>query len=394
MKKHSRVCAEISLDNFEHNLDEIKKLIAPGTKVAAVIKTDAYGHGAVSLAHILETRSEIWGYAVATIEEAVELRDAGIKKPVLILGYTFPEDHSEIVRLGIRPAVFSMEAAMALSAEACRQNRDVRIHIKLDTGMSRIGFQATEETAETIVQIAKLPHMIIEGIFTHFAKADEIDKSFTRQQAAAFFQMDAWLKERGISIPIRHISNSAGIIDLPEYNLDMVRAGIILYGLWPSDEVCKERIDLKPLMTIRSHVVHVKELGDGRCISYGGTYQVKGTRIIATIPVGYGDGYPRALSNKGYVLIHGQKAPVCGRICMDQFMVDVTGIGNVKVGDEVVLIGTQGERTITIEEAGEMAGRFNYEFACDLGKRIPRVSVKKEETVAQISFPKKREKAD
>ena len=376
MKKYSRVCAEIDLDHFEHNLDEIKRLKAMKTKVCAVIKADGYGHGAVRLARVLEKREEIWGYAVATAEEGKELRKAGMKKPVLILGYVFPEDYKMLIRQEIRPAVYTMEMAQQLSEEALHLGKKAKIHIKLDTGMSRIGFQCNEQSADLIAQIHQLPHIVIEGIFTHFAKADETDKTFTREQMKLYGKMTDMLKERKIEIPIHHVSNSAGIVDLPGYNLDLVRAGIILYGLWPSDEVQKENIDLKPLLTLKSHVVHVKELEEGRTVSYGGTYRVTGTKRIATIPVGYGDGYPRSLSNKGYVLIHGQRAPVCGRICMDQFMVDVTEIDNVKTGDPVILIGRDGEEQITMEELGDLSGRFNYEFACDLGKRIPRVSVR------------------
>ncbi len=376
MKKYSRVCAEIDLDHFEHNLDEIKRLKALKTKVCAVIKADGYGHGAVRLAQILEKRDEIWGYAVATAEEGKELRKAGMKKPVLILGYAFPEDYKMLIRQEIRPAVYTLEMARQLSEEAVRTGKRAAIHIKLDTGMSRIGFQCDEQSADLIAQIHQLPHIVMEGIFTHFAKADEADKTFTREQMKRYGQMIDMLKERKIEIPIHHVSNSAGIVDLPGYDLDLVRAGIILYGLWPSDEVQKENIDLQPLLTLKSHVIHVKELEEGRTVSYGGTFRVTGTKKIATIPVGYGDGYPRSLSNKGYVLIHGRRAPVCGRICMDQFMVDVTEIDQVKTGDPVILIGRDGGESITMEELGELSGRFNYEFACDLGKRIPRVSVR------------------
>ena len=377
MKKYSRVCAEINLDHFEHNLDEIRRLKALKTKVCAVIKADGYGHGAVRLAEILENREEIWGYAVATAGEGKELRKAGMKKPILVLGYVFPEDYKMLIRQDIRPAVFTLEMARELSEEALRLGKKAKIHIKLDTGMSRIGFQCSEQSADLIAQIHQLPNIVIEGIFTHFAKADEADKSFTREQMQQYKKMIDMLKDRKIEIPIHHVSNSAGIVDLPGYNLDMVRAGIILYGLWPSDQVEKENIDLKPLLTLKSHVIHVKELEEGRTVSYGGTYRVTGSaRRIATVPVGYGDGYPRSLSNKGYVLIHGQKAPIRGRICMDQFMVDVTDIDGVKAGDLVILVGSDGGAQITMEELGELSGRFNYEFACDLGKRIPRVSVR------------------
>ncbi|WP_177975432.1 alanine racemase [Eubacterium sp.] len=373
MKEYRRICANISLKALEHNLDAIHGCIERDTKIIAVVKADGYGHGAVPLAEVMEQREDIWGYAVATPEEAEELYSNGIKKPILILGYTFPEYDEQIVKEGLRPAVFSLERAKQLSEEAVCQNKDCKIHIKLDTGMSRIGFQVTEQSADEIAQIAALPNIIIEGIFTHFSKADETDKTFTRKQADTYEQMLTWLKDRQIEIPIHHVSNSAGIVDLPEYNKDIVRAGIILYGLWPSDEVEKNNINLQPLLSLKSHVVHVKELEPGRIISYGGTFEVEKTMQIATVPVGYADGYPRSLSNKGYVLIHGKRAAICGRVCMDQMMVDVSEIPDVKPGDEVTLIGTDGAETITMEELGDMSGRFNYELACDLNKRIPRI---------------------
>lgn len=373
MKEYRRICANISLKALEHNLDAIHGCIERDTKIIAVVKADGYGHGAVPLAEVMEQREDIWGYAVATPEEAEELYSNGIKKPILILGYTFQEYDEQIVKEGLRPAVFSLERAKQLSEEAVCQNKDCKIHIKLDTGMSRIGFQVTEQSADEIAQIAALPNIIIEGIFTHFSKADETDKTFTRKQADTYEQMLTWLKDRQIEIPIHHVSNSAGIVDLPEYNKDIVRAGIILYGLWPSDEVEKNNINLQPLLSLKSHVVHVKELEPGRIISYGGTFEVEKTMQIATVPVGYADGYPRSLSNKGYVLIHGKRAAICGRVCMDQMMVDVSEIPDVKPGDEVTLIGTDGAETITMEELGDMSGRFNYELACDLNKRIPRI---------------------
>lgn len=376
MIEYRRISADIDLDALTHNLDEIHRCISDGTKIIAVVKADGYGHGAVPLAEVMEKREDVWGYAVATPEEAEELYSNEIKKPILILGYTFPEYDEQIVKENLRPAVFSFIRAKQLSEEAVRQNKICKIHIKLDTGMSRIGFQVTEQSADEIAQIAKLPNIMIEGIFTHFSKADETDKTFTKKQADAYDQMIAWLEERQVSIPIHHVSNSAGIVDLPEYNKDIVRAGIILYGLWPSDEVEKNNIDLQPLLSLKSHVVHVKTLEPGRIISYGGTFEVEKTMRIATVPVGYADGYPRSLSNKGYVLIHGKRAAICGRVCMDQMMVDVTDIADVCPGDEVTLIGRDGAECITLEELGDLSGRFNYEFACDLNKRIPRVYVK------------------
>ncbi len=376
MIEYRRISADIDLDALTHNLDEIHRCISEGTKIIAVVKADGYGHGAVPLAEVMEKREDVWGYAVATPEEAEELYTNEIKKPILILGFTFPEYDEQIVKEDLRPAVFSLIRAEQLSEEAVRQNKICKIHIKLDTGMSRIGFQVTEQAADEIAQIAKLPNIMIEGIFTHFSKADEIDKTFTKKQADAYDQMIEWLEERQVSIPIHHVSNSAGIVDLPQFNKDIVRAGIILYGLWPSDEVQKENIDLQPLLSLKSHVVHVKELEPGRIISYGGTFEVEKPMRIATVPVGYADGYPRSLSNKGYVLIHGKRAAICGRVCMDQMMVDVTDIADVCPGDAVTLIGWDGAECITLEELGDLSGRFNYEFACDLNKRIPRVYIK------------------
>ena len=371
--KYSRVCAEIDMDAIAENFRIMHEAIHPETKMVAVIKTDGYGHGAVPIAQMIQPEDYIWGFAVATMTEAMILRKNQITKPVLILGYTFEEDYEDLIRYEIRPIVFKLDMAKELSEAAVHLKKTLSIHIGLDTGMSRIGYQVSEASADEIAKTAELKNLKIEGVFTHFAKADEADKTHVHGQIAAYQKMLTMLEERGVEIPLKHCSNSAGIIDLPEVNMDAVRAGIILYGLLPSDEVQKERIDLEPVMTLKSKVIHIKTLEKGRTISYGGTYEVTHTERIATIPVGYGDGYPRSLSNKGWVLIHGQKAPICGRICMDQFMVDVTDIPKVRVGDEVTLIGTDGSETLSMNELGELSERFNYEFACDLGKRIPRV---------------------
>ena len=253
--------------------------------------------------------------------------------------------------------------------------------------MGRIGYQVAEESAEEMEQISKLPNIVIEGIFTHFSRADEPDRANTERQVVLFQKMIQMLENRGVSIPLKHCSNSAGIVEFSEANMDLVRAGVILYGMWPSAEVNHERVPLKPAMTLISHVAYVKTLEAGRAISYGGTYVTERDTKVATIPVGYGDGYCRGLSNKGYVLIHGQKAPIIGRVCMDQFMVDVSDISDVAVGDKVTLIGKDGDLEITMEEIGEISGRFNYECACDLGKRIPRVFYKNgEETRSKDYF--------
>ncbi len=376
MEKHSRVCAHIDLDAILYNADAIYQNVNPDTKIMAVIKTDGYGHGAVEIARELEKLDYIYGYGVATVEEGIILRKKGMQKPILILGYVFREHYYDVVKYDIAPAVFTIDMARELSKAAIIAEKPCRIHLAVDTGMGRIGYQVNEESADEMEQISKLPNIVVEGIFTHFSRADESDRTNTKVQIALFQEMLAMLKKRGLEIPIKHCSNSAGIIEFPEANMDIVRAGIILYGMRPSDEVSKTKVPLKPVMTLTSHVAYVKTLEVGRPVSYGGTYVTEKDTVIATIPVGYGDGYCRGLSNKGYVLIDGKKAPIVGRVCMDQFMVDVTDIPDVKVGDKVTLIGKNGAYEITFEEIGELSGRFNYEFACDLGKRIPRVFYK------------------
>lgn len=370
---YQRVYAKIDLDAVVNNLEEIHGAIKEDTKVIAVIKTDGYGHGAVPIAEEIEKLPYLWGFAVATSQEGIVLRKHGIKKPILILGHSFEEEFEQIVSWELQPAIFTYPSAQALSRVCEKLEKEAKIHIKIDTGMSRIGYQVTEENADEIAKIRELPGVKIEGVFTHFAKADELDKTHVTGQLTLYRKMLQMLEERGVEIPLKHCSNSAGIMDLPEANLDAVRAGIILYGLLPSDEVQKERLALKPVLELKSKVVYLKTLEPGRTISYGGTYEVKTEQKIATIPVGYGDGYPRSLSNLGYVLIRGKKAPICGRVCMDQFMVDVTEISDVQEGDVVTLVGRDGEETLSMEYLGELSKRFNYEFACDLGKRIPRV---------------------
>ncbi len=373
MNRYTRVRAVIDLDAILYNMNSMHQNISEDTKIMAVIKADGYGHGAAEVAECIEHLDYLAGYAVATVEEGLILRNHGIKKPILILGYAFPDQYDELIAADMRPTVFTREMAQELSQAAGEMGVDCPIHFAVDTGMSRIGYQVTEEAADEMAQIARLPHIMVEGIFTHFARADEADKTSAEEQLALFEKMISMLEERGIRIPVKHCSNSAGIVELKEANMDMVRAGITLYGLWPSEEVRRDIIDLKPALSLITHVAYVKDLEAGRAISYGGTYVTKRPSRIATIPVGYADGYARGLSNKGAVLIHGKRAPICGRVCMDQFMVDVTDIPEVKMGDEVILIGSAGEETITMEEVGELSGRFNYEFVCNLGKRIPRV---------------------
>ena len=376
MEKNNRVKAVISLDAVEQNFREMRKNIAEDTKMIAVVKADAYGHGAVPIAHLIENHDYIWGFAAATAEEAVHLRQAGITKPILILGIVFDEYFPELVQYDIRPAVCEYDEAKKLSDEAVLQNKTVHIHIALDTGMTRIGYADIPESVEEIKKIAELPNLEIEGMFTHFARADEYDRSPAMVQLERYQDFSKRVEEAGVDIPLHHCSNSAGIIRVPEANLSIVRAGITIYGIYPSSEVERDIVKLAPVMELKSHITYVKDVPAGAAISYGGTYVADKKKRVATIPVGYADGYPRQLSNKGWVLIHGKKAPILGRVCMDQFMADVTEIDNVKKGDEVTLLGRDGDEFISIEEMGDLCGRVSYEFACDISPRVPRVYIK------------------
>mgnify|MGYP001138601540 FL=1 len=381
MKKinhYDRVRADIDLDAVVYNLEQMHQNLKPETKIMGVIKTDAYGHGAVQIGRELERLPYVFGMAAATAEEALILRECGIKKPVLVLGYVFPYAYEELIKNEVRMTVFRKDMIEEINECAGRTGKKAIVHIKVDTAMSRIGVKPDESGLSFVRECLSMKNITVEGVFTHFAKADEKDKKAVRTQLSAFQSfLDLSDEETGYDFPIRHCSNSAGIVELKDANMDMVRAGITLYGLWPSEEVSRDIISLKPVLSLKSHIVYVKEISKGTCVSYGGTFQAKDDMRIATIPVGYGDGYPRSLSNKGSVLIQGKRAAVLGRVCMDQFMVDVTDIPAAKEGDEVTLIGRDGEAIITMEELGALSGRFNYELACDLGKRIPRVFYRK-----------------
>lgn len=372
-----RVYAAINLDHIHENVSNIANHISSHTKILAVLKADAYGHGAVMIAKELENMPKVFGYAVATIEEAMEIRIHRIYKPILVLSYCFPSAYDSAVSNDIRLSVFDVESAVQLNEAARTQGKIAKVHIKVDTGMNRIGLTPDEKGLAIVKEIADLPNIEIEGIFTHFARADEKDKSDTRMQLQRFLDFTRIVKEAGINIPMRHCSNSASIIELPEGNMDLVRAGIIMYGLWPSEEVSQNIVNLKPVMELKSTVCYVKEVEEGIPISYGGTYRTKGKTKIATITIGYADGYPRCLSNKGYVLIHGKRANVVGRVCMDQMMVDVTHIPDVCRGDTVTIIGEDGNEMIGMEEFSAMSERINYEAVCDIGKRVPRIYIKK-----------------
>ena len=372
MNRYLRCYAEISLEAIGHNIREVKKRLPEGVKLLGVVKANAYGHGAVPVASYLENQVDY--FATATIEEAVELRENGISAPILILGYVSPSQYGDLVEYDITQTIDSYAQALALEKEAARQNRKAKAHLAVDTGMTRIGFQVTEHDADEAAKIADLPHIELEGMFTHFSCAEQEDKTYCSMQMEKYDKMTALLAERGVTIPLRHICNSAGIMEFDDHRFEMVRSGIITYGIYPSEEVKKERLNLIPALSWKSHVIHVKEVGPGIGVSYGATYVTeKPMTRIATVSAGYADGYPRALSNQGCVLIHGKKAPIIGRICMDQMMVDVTDIPDVQVEDVVTLVGTDGDETITIEEIANPAARFDYEMLCDISSRVTRV---------------------
>lgn len=387
LEKYQRVCAYVDLDAMLQNMENMHANINPQTKMVAVIKTDGYGHGAVPMARELEKLPYVWGYAVATAEEAYILRECGMKKPILILGYTFPYSYEKLILQDIRPAVFRPDQLEALADTAIRLGKQAKIHIKVDTAMSRIGIRPDADGIAFVKKAMDEPGIFVEGIFTHFARADEADKTAVTRQLTRYQDFLAKCEaECPEQIPLKHCSNSAGIIELAQANMNLVRAGITLYGLWPSEEVRKDVVPLSPVMSLKSHIVFLKTIEPGTPVSYGGTFVADREMQVATIPVGYGDGYPRGLSGKGEVLIRGKRAKILGRVCMDQFMVDVSHIKGVQMGDEVTLIGTDGAQCITMEELGGISGRFNYELACDISKRVPRVYRKDGEIVATKDY--------
>ena len=374
----SRGYIQIDLDAILHNLENMKAHIDKKAGILAVIKTDGYGHGAVPIAKEIEKLDFLFGFAVATAEEAFELRDHGIKKPILVLGYSFPYAYERFIKEDIRPTVFREDMLMPLCEAAKKLGKKAMVHVKVDTGMGRIGIMPNEKGLSFMERLLACEDIIAEGIFTHFACADMADKSFTQMQMEKFSGFISDIKERfDYEFTYCHCSNSAAIMELSTANMDLVRAGIIMYGLMPSDEVDMKNVALQPALSLYSQVVYVKECEEGTTVSYGSTFVTKGRMRIATVPLGYGDGYPRSLSGKGYVLIRGQKAPILGRVCMDQFMVDVTHIEGACEGDKVTLIGSDGDETITADYLGEESGRFNYELVCELNPRLPRIYVKK-----------------
>lgn len=369
-KEYYRAYAQVDLEAIRHNIREARKNVKLGTKVMAIIKADAYGHGAIKVAKALGNLVDAYG--VAIIEEAIELRQAGLEKMILILGYTGEERYEELVQYNISQTVYEYAMAKKLSDIAMKMGKKARVHIKVDTGMGRIGFAPTQESAKEVKKISELPGIEIEGCFTHFARADETTIEPAREPFSKYMQFVDMLESKGIQIPIKHVCNSASIIGFSEANLDMVRSGITTYGIYPSHEVSKEKMILKPAMELKCHISYVKEVPENTPISYGGTYVTKRPTRVATVPLGYADGMKRDLSNKFSVLVHGEYAPILGRVCMDQFMIDVTDIKDVNEGDIVTIFGKDGDKVISVDEIAERAHSFSYEFLCSVTSRVPR----------------------
>lgn len=364
-----RVTARINVSAIRENIKNLYRHMPTPKPIMAVVKADAYGHGAVAISVQIEDMMEIYGFATATAEEALELRSAGITKPILVLSYVFEDDYEKLIENEICLTLFDINSAKKLSDAANRINKIAKVHLKVDTGMSRIGVKANEEGLVIAQTINDIDGIEVLGIYTHLARADELDTTSSEKQITIFKNFIDKLNEKGIKPEIVHCANSASILQLPSAQLSIVRAGIVIYGLWPSEEMMCVDIQLIPALSLISHIVHIKEIDIGTQVSYGGTYISQEVRRIATIPVGYADGYPRSLSNKGFVLINGKKAPIVGRICMDQMMVDVTEI-QANLLDEVILIGSSLSESITVEELGKLSGRFNYELVCDISPRV------------------------
>jgi alanine racemase len=380
MFRHLRpVWAEIDLDKLAHNMREIRR-VSKSKNIIAVVKADAYGHGAVDVAPVLlENGAD--RLAVAVISEAVELRRSGLECPIMILGFTPPNLINDLLRYDIEQAVYSYVFAKELSKIAQKKNKIAKIHIVVDTGMARIGYLPSDESVEEVCNICKLPNIVVEGMFSHFSSADEKDKTYTFGQLKKYDDFCEKLKAKNVNIKMRHTANSAAIIDLPEAHYEAVRPGIILYGYYPSEEVNRESINLKPVMTLKTNVVHLKTLPPEECVGYGRRFKTERESVIATLPVGYADGYTRLLFKKAKVIVKGKFAPIIGSICMDQCMIDVTGIDGVNIGDEVILIGEDGENKFTADTVAALIGTISYEVVCMISKRVPRVYIKEGKVV-------------
>lgn len=366
--------AEINLGNLAFNIQQIRKITNPNTKIMAVVKADAYGHGIVETSQVLlENGADRLG--VAILDEAVTLREQGFAVPVVILGYTPVNDFATLVAYELIQTIFEYEHAEILSREALKQNKRIPVHIKIDTGMGRLGFLPEEKSVAIVEKIMQLPGIFVEGIYTHLANADAADRGYTVEQLERFFWFLKRLDQKNISIPIRHAANSAGVINFPEAHLDMVRPGILLYGLLPSNEV-NNAPSLRPVMSLKAQVASIKQMPAGSAIGYGCTHKLDKNSIIAVLPLGYADGYTRHFSNTGHALVSGKRVPLVGRVCMDQIMVDITHVSGVSIGDEAVLLGKQGDAEITADELAAQAGTINYEIVCMISHRVPRKYVR------------------
>lgn len=375
---------EISLDALRHNLHEFRRVLPPQMRIMAVVKADAYGHGAVQIAK--EAVREGAAYlSVAFMDEALELRRAGIDAPILVLGYTPPEAIPLAVDYGVAINVYSTEVLDALEKRSAPQ-RPVTIHIKLDTGMGRLGLHREHEAVAFIERALRIPGVKVEGLFTHFACADEADKSYTREQHRKFERIVRHFAGRGVTFECVHTGNTAAAIDCPELSYNMVRLGIGMYGLYPSQEVRKNTVELRPVMSLKTKIVMLKEMPEGAGISYGAIYHAREGERIATLPVGYADGFSRMLTGKAAALVRGQRVPVVGTICMDQCMISVSGVEGVAPGDEVVIFGSQEGAAITAEELAERLGTINYEVVCMISHRVPRVYVRDGQVVNTVNL--------
>lgn len=375
---------EINLDNLAHNIREIRKITKKDTLITAVVKANAYGHGSIEAAKVfLENGAD--RLAVATLSEAIELRKAKIYAPILVLGYIPKSQYSLAIKWNISQTIYNYESAKILSNISQDLGEKSIIHIKIDTGMGRLGFLPKDDSVEDIVKISQLPNLEIEGIFSHFSKADERDKGYTIYQFESFMDMVKKLDNRGVYIPIKHISNSAAIIDLPQYHLDMIRPGIMLYGYYPSEEVDKDRIVLRPAMTLKTKVSNIKKVPKGSYISYGGLYVTEKESKIATIPIGYADGFSRLLTSKAEAFVKGHRVPVVGRICMDQCMLDVSNVEDVDIDDQIVLFGYE-EGQPTVEDIANKLNTNSYEVICMVGRRVPRVYIQDGQIIKIVEY--------